>query len=149
MKPIYRKPTKRDWLTYIIMFIIGNILAVRFGGVDYEPAALDKATSFLSSTLIGVSIGGIIGQYLNLRRYRKQTPEDRRDADLAATDERIIMLESRAARVTLDLTLSLLAVAALLLAAFNQTIAMWVCAALFVLSVLINILALRWFNKHM
>ena len=147
MKRPIPKPTRSSWLSYLAMLLTGLIL----GGFSSTsiPSPWDHAVVILSPLLIGIGIGGLIGAYINLRRYRAQSPEDRREADRTDTDERNVAIRGRAACVSMNITTIALGIGVLLGRGFGQDLVMWLCAGLFVVQWASFLIAVNRYEKRM
>ena len=147
MKRPIPKPTRSNWLSYTAMIVIGLILGGFYSTSMYSP--WEGAAGILSPLLIGLGIGGLIGSYFNLRRYRAQSPEDQREADRMEIDERNVAIRGRAAYVSMNITTIALGIGVLLGRGFGQHLIMWLCAGLFVVQWASFLIAVNRYEKRM
>ena len=147
MKRPIPKPTRSNWLSYTAMIVIGLILGGFYSTSMSSP--WERAAGILSPLLIGLGIGGLIGSYFNLRRYRAQSPEDQREADRVEIDERNVAIRGRAAYVSMNITTIALGIGVLLGRGFGQDLVMWLCAGLFVVQWASFLIAVNRYEKRM
>lgn len=113
MRPSKQKPAKWMWALAAGVLAAGFLL-----GLPFAPAALRERLS--AGLMLG---GGAILAVLFFRRerYRELPPEEQRELDAAAGDERMQMIRQRAAWRWGQAEDVLLIVAAVLYAAFRES----------------------------
>lgn len=147
MKRPIPKPSRSNWLSYTAMIVIGLILGGFYSTSMSSP--WERAAGILSPLLIGLGIGGLIGSYFNLRRYRAQSPEEQREANRGETDERNVALRGRAAFVSTNATTIALGICTLVAQVFDQELIMWLCAGLLLVQWASFFTALDWYDERM
>ena len=149
MKRPIPKPTRSNWLSYIAMLLTGLVLGGLASKLVTDASSPIRGLSSVASIMIGVGIGGLIGSYFNLRRYRAQSPEDQREADRVEIDERNVAIRGRAAYVSMNITTIALGIGVLLGRGFGQHLIMWLCAGLFVVQWASFLIAVNRYEKRM
>jgi len=130
MKRPIPKPTRSAFLTPVAMILTGLLLGGLASKLVTDASSPIRGLGSVASLLIGVGIGSLIGSYINLRRYRAQSPEEQREADRGDTDERSVAIRGRAAYVSLNITSTALVIVLLLARVFDQELVMWLCVGL-------------------
>ena len=147
MKRPISKPTRSYWLSFTAILLTGLALG-SFHAVS-EASVWERAAGILSGLLIGTGIGGLISGYLKLRRYRAQSPEEQREADLAETDERNVAIRGQAAYASMNITNIALVIVAFLACGFEQDLVMWLCLGLSAVQWVSFLIAVNRYEKRM
>jgi len=149
MKRPIPKPTRSAFLTPVAMILTGLLLGGLASKLVTDASSPIRGLGSVASLLIGVGIGSLIGSYINLRRYRAQSPEEQREADRGDTDERSVAIRGRAAYVSLNITSTALVIVLLLARVFDQELVMWLCVGLLLIQWASFFTALDWYDERM
>lgn len=149
MKRPIPKPTRSAFLTPVAMILTGLLLGGLASKLVTDASSPIRGLGSVSGLLIGVGIGGLVGSYFSLRRYRAQSPEEQREADRGETDERNVALRGRAALVSTNATTIALGICTLVAQVFDQELIMWLCAGLLLVQWASFFTALDWYDERM